>query len=220
MCAGEKFVELSQERCLVCDLPFPPGESICKNIICSWNDKWFTWNYAVAMRTGQLQRAINRYKFHNREHWAVIFARVLVGFMQSEHDLFRSFDLIVANPTYVSQQQDARHWDHTRRVIYKAHEACYGDWPFDVDPVAAIIKTRKTTQMSSVRGWKARRQIAETELRRALKVPNPERIAGKRILVYDDIFTIGFTLREVARTLILQGGATEVCGVSLARQPW
>lgn len=74
--------------------------------------------------------------------------------------------------------------------------------------------------MSSVSGWKARRQIAATELRQALHVPRAERTEGKRILVYDDIFTSGFTLREVARALILDGNASEVCGVSLARQPW
>ncbi len=172
------------------------------------------------MRSGQLQRAINRYKFYNREHWAVIFARVLVGFLQLENDLFKDFDLIVANPTHVSREGTARRWDHTRRVIYKAHEVSYGEWPCDVDLTPAIIKTRETTKMSSVKGWKARRQIAETELRAALHVPRPERTEGKRILVYDDIFTIGFTLREVARALILDGNASEVCGVSLARQPW
>jgi predicted amidophosphoribosyltransferase len=38
------------------------------------------------------------------------------------------------------------------------------------------------------------------------------------ILVYDDVFTDGHTLYEVARCLKLQGGAADVCGVTLARQ--
>jgi predicted amidophosphoribosyltransferase len=38
-----------------------------------------------------------------------------------------------------------------------------------------------------------------------------------RILVYDDVFTTGLTLNEVARALRVEGGASAVCGVSLAR---
>ena len=36
--------------------------------------------------------------------------------------------------------------------------------------------------------------------------------------MYDDIFTDGFTIREVARAL-KAAGAVEVCEVVLARQP-
>jgi predicted amidophosphoribosyltransferase len=37
--------------------------------------------------------------------------------------------------------------------------------------------------------------------------------------VFDDVFTEGSTLREVARALLM-AGAEEVAGVVLARQPW
>ena len=42
---------------------------------------------------------------------------------------------------------------------------------------------------------------------------------GKRILVYDDVYTEGLTLREVARSL-RDAGAVEVSEVVLARQPY
>jgi predicted amidophosphoribosyltransferase len=41
-------------------------------------------------------------------------------------------------------------------------------------------------------------------------------VIGKRVLVIDDVFTEGFTLREVARALRL-AGALEVSEVVLAR---
>ncbi|HBV94617.1 MAG TPA: hypothetical protein DEG26_07970 [Chloroflexi bacterium] len=65
-----------------------------------------------------------------------------------------------------------------------------------------------------------RRRLAAERLRPALRVPDPRRTAGKRLLVVDDVFTDGRTLDEVARALRLQGGATEVCGLALCRQPW
>ena len=49
--------------------------------------------------------------------------------------------------------------------------------------------------------------------------PDPELVRGKRILVYDDVYTEGLTLREVARAL-RNAGAVEVSEVVLARQPY
>jgi predicted amidophosphoribosyltransferase len=72
--------------------------------------------------------------------------------------------------------------------------------------------TRKT--------YAERRRIAEEQLRPVLHMPHPERTAGKRILVYDDVFTDGHTLNEVVRALKAEGGAAAVCGVSLCRQGW
>jgi predicted amidophosphoribosyltransferase len=92
-------------------------------------------------------------------------------------------------------------------------------WPFDTGPVAAIVKTRPTPRLAPL-GHAERRRVAEELIRPALNVPDRNRTAGRRILVVDDVFTDGRTLDEVARVLRLQGGAREVCGLALCRQPW
>ena len=50
-------------------------------------------------------------------------------------------------------------------------------------------------------------------------MPVARRVKGKRVLVFDDVFTEGFTIREVARAL-RAAGAVEVSEVVLARQPY
>ncbi len=50
-------------------------------------------------------------------------------------------------------------------------------------------------------------------------VPDPSRVRGKAILVYDDVFTDGLLLNTFAKRL-RQAGASTVCQVTLARQPW
>jgi predicted amidophosphoribosyltransferase len=170
------------------------------------------------MRDGTLEKVIGLYKFEGKHDWATIFARVLVGFLEENADMFRGFDLIVANPTFVDREQP---FDHTRRVLELAHVESRGEWPFDVDVgQRAIIKTARTPKMSKHPKWREREEIAVNDLRNALRVPDPKRTAGKAILVYDDVFTDGHTLDEVARCLQLQGKASEVCGVTLTRQPW
>jgi predicted amidophosphoribosyltransferase len=212
------MVRLVDQRCSVCDLPYEPNEDFCRNPICKRTHRWFKLNYAIAMRDGTLEEVIGQYKFEGKHQWADIFARVLVGFLEENADLFRGFDLIVANPTFVDSEQP---FDHTRRVIELAHVESRGEWPFDVGVgQRAIIKTARTPKMTKQPTWQKRDEVAVNDLRKALRVPDPKRTAGKAILVYDDVFTDGHTLDEVARCLRTLGKASEVCGVTLTRQPW
>src|SRR2546427_6645468 len=104
-CARRVMEDLrpSHERCEICDLPFHTGETVCRNWLCHHRDRQFEWNYAITMRSGAMEHAINRHKVvgHNWG-WSLILGRVLAGFLEDRQnrDLFRSFDLIVASPTY------------------------------------------------------------------------------------------------------------------------
>ncbi|MGC1184368.1 MAG: ComF family protein [Candidatus Dormiibacterota bacterium] len=195
------------------------GEKQCRNPLCSRADRYFQWNFSIAMRSGALKRAINAYKYEGASGWALIFGRILVGFLDRRTTSFESFDLIVASPTFVGE--GSRNFDHTRRVLEKAAaEAPPGkSWPFDLATPPAIIKTGPTEPLTG-KTYQQRRDIAEGPFRDALLVPDPGRTRGLTILVYDDVFTDGRTLDEVARSLRLQGGAQAVCGVTLCRQPW
>ena len=69
------------------------------------------------------------------------------------------------------------------------------------------------------KGYQDRRRIAEGPLRDALEITRPGDLQGKHILVYDDVFTDGLTLNEIARAL-RGAGAIDVCGITLCRQPF
>lgn len=207
------------KRCGICDRAYDTVEKECHNPLCMSTHRHFNWNFAIAMRSGVLERAINAYKYEGRRGWAIIFGRIVAGFLEQEAQTFRDFDLIVASPTYVGA--DGRDFDHTRLVLqYAAEDVAPGaPWPFDLDDVPAIVKTGPTESFAKKK-YVERRDLAQTQLRDSLQVPDPRRTKGTSILVYDDVFTDGHTLNEVARALTIFGGAREVCGVTLCRQPY
>ncbi|MDE2038992.1 MAG: ComF family protein [Elusimicrobia bacterium] len=65
--------------------------------------------------------------------------------------------------------------------------------------------------------WALRREQRERELRDAFACPQPERVAGKRLWIIDDVCTSGASLEGCARAL-LEAGAASVRGFVFARQ--
>jgi predicted amidophosphoribosyltransferase len=181
--------------------------------VCRFDDRYFSWVYAVSTLTGTLERAIKAYKYEDQKGWAAIFGRVLVGFLDEQR--IGWFDLIVSSPTFVGE--GGRPWDHTAEVIERAAIEGGSRFQFDTEVPRAVEQTGPTRKFVDL-SWRERKEEAEGPLRRALRVPDPSRVAGKRILIFDDVFTEGFKIREVARALIM-AGASEVSEVVLARVP-
>ncbi len=200
--------------CTICDHPLHTDGS-CHNPTCARSDRAFGWNWAIGYREGVLKDRLGRYKFGGADGWALIFGRMLVGFLDEHRSSFEGFDLIVANPSYTGLGAE-RGWDHTRLIVEAAAEAGQDRWPFDLQNPAVIIKTARTSPLRQVARYQRRREVAETEIRAALAVPDPARVSTKKVLVFDDVFTDGLTLQEVASAL-LSSGVALVCGVSIAR---
>ena len=76
-----------------------------------------------------------------------------------------------------------------------------------------LLRVRDTARQSSLP--RAQRQ---KNLRGAFSVPDPDRVAGQRLALVDDVMTSGNTLNEAARTL-LAAGAASVLALVVARTP-
>ena len=74
-----------------------------------------------------------------------------------------------------------------------------------------LIRTRETAPQTELS-----RAVRLKNLRRAFAVRRPEDVAGKRVLLIDDVFTTGTTVNECAKTL-RKAGAAEVYVCTLAR---
>lgn len=109
---------------------------------------------------------------------------------------------------------------HARTVGLLAGQAIAEDEvgpPYVLD-LPLIVEIRQTPRMRYTRSAAERRQNAGV-LFAALNVPDPARIAGAKIMVYDDVFTGGNSLNAVAKPLLLVD-ARSIVGLTLARQSW
>jgi len=192
------------------------GDGTCPNWLCTDSRRHIRRIHAIAYQSGPLRSVINRYKYEGARGWALVFGRLVFGWLEV-HMTSAPPDLIVVNPTYTGP--GGREFPHTEAVIdAAARQDVLRRWPFDVSTPRALVKVRATSTSASATA-KAKRAVAR-ELRVALAVPDSSRTAGRRILVYDDVCTTASQLDAVAECLIEDGGATNVEALVLARAPW
>ena len=208
-CAYEQVATIT-DPCPVCAQE-RQGED-CRNKLCTGEagERYINRIEAMTLYQAPLDEVIKRYKYRNKSGWAIIFARLLIGHLNLQWSI-RGIDLILANPPGPSR-------DHTTRVLQDAALADLDRcWPFDLPPDTAIIKAVETSR-SAGKTFSGKQEAAR-EHALALQLRHPDRIHGRRIMVYDDICTTGLQLNAVAKRL-REWGAASVHGVVLARQPW
>ena len=205
----------------ITDLLFPPKCIFCRKILrtgagAACNDclerltrhdrprtgRYFTRCYAPMRYEGQVRDAVIRFKFQDQPGYATEFGRILAGCITE--NLEGQYDLITWIPVS-DQRRKQRGYDQAMLLAMAA--------ALELDDVAVetLKKSADNPAQSSLENAAARRN----NVRDAYRVPEPELVEGKRILLIDDIITTGSTLDEASRTL-LEAGAREVIAAALA----
>ena len=157
--------------------------------------------------TGKVHQALVDYKYHQRESYGVCFGR----WMGACARRCRSdpFDLVTWVPVSRRRLRE-RGFDQCRLLAVQVAKV-YG-----MRPVRTLKKRKDAPSLASSEASPAMRRKLVAGVYRVI---SPETVAGKRILLVDDIITTGSTLEEAAGTL-RAAGAAEVCCVTAARTPF
>jgi competence protein ComFC len=75
-----------------------------------------------------------------------------------------------------------------------------------------LVRTKKTKSQIEVKGYEER----EKNIAGCFAIKNPEFIAGRNIILVDDVFTSGATMREAVRVL-KEAGARKIIGFVVAK---
>jgi predicted amidophosphoribosyltransferase len=213
-------VEEVQQRsyCPVCGQQADPDAAgrplACPNRWCRSTDRSFSVVFSIGVHQGGLRRAIARYKYRGEERLAPIFSGMVRSYLVGHPAWFEEFDLITAVPAYTGPGA-RRAWDPVGTILGHLAAAVPAGWAIEPGVLTKRAETPRMTGLS----WADRQEIARNPFRRSLVVARPERVRGAQVLVLDDVFTEGSTLREVARAL-RRSGASDVAGLVLARPAW
>jgi len=220
-CASRQLIRPGPGACPACS-QFLAENGRCPNELCSSPRRRIGTIHALGYQAGALRRAIRSYKYGGVRSWSVVLGRLLLAWVE-QNMAADPPGLIVANPTFTGAGSHSAagppSFAHTEAVLQAAAAAdVAGRWSFDTATPAALVKTRQTLQSADGQAWSKR--ASGSELREAVRIPDPRRTQGKFVVIYDDICTTGTQLNALAACLLDEGGAARVEGIVLARAPW
>src|SRR3954471_15069674 len=190
--------------CACCGLPFPvalEGENFCA--ACLAKPPAFDTARAIMAYDENSRGAILALKHADRLDLVPGFARWLG---RTGRTMLENSDLVVPVPLH-----PLRLWRRRYNQSAELARRLARDWNLAYAP-AALLRSRATQSQGAMPSAKARRR----NVLKAFQVPDPGLVAGKRVLLLDDVLTTGATVEACARAL-KRAGAAKVHVLVLAR---
>ena len=190
---------LSQEELDLCthcreNAPELKKENFKFSFIAQWTAVWY---YKDNVRASLL-----RYKFYGRRNYAKAYGRLLA--MRILRRFPNGFDVLTWVP--ISRRRRIKRGFDQMELIARSVAAELG-----IGASKVLKKVRHTKPQSVLTDPSHRR----ANVMNAYEITDPGAIAGKRVLILDDIITTGATASECAKTL-LTAGAKEIYCAALA----
>jgi ComF family protein len=189
--------------CRICRTPFAdayPLDEQDRCTVCRESLENFDSAYSYGSYEGPLQKLIQLFKYGKVETLAAPLSRLLVQSLP----FGENFDVVVPMPL---------HWR-------KRWERGFNQAELLAAPVARRYGLKLCRNLRRIRYTRAQAASNEKQrqenLKNSLAVRSPAEIAGKRVLLIDDVFTTGATLRAAAAAL-KASGAARVTALTLAR---
>ena len=194
-------------RCILCRRKLPPGRPVicsrCQDTMPSAAGVRITADYlsecvSALYYEGNVKKAIRRYKFSDAQAYAPAFGELVAERIYAEFD--GKYDILSWVPLAPDRKRE-RGYDQAELIAANAAARL-------CRPLQPVLKKRRGVSAQSLTGDKDQRK---KNIAGAYSVLDREGIAGKRILLIDDIVTTGSTLSECGKTLLMAGAEEVMC---------
>ncbi|BFU95791.1 MAG: putative Phosphoribosyltransferase [Nitrospira sp.] len=192
--------------CVLCSQPFVSPAAVsyspdhcCQD--CLEHRPAFTRAWTLYPYLPPLREAICAFKYRGKIGLAKPLAQLMIDALPSNLDV----DLILPVPLHPSR---LRSREFNQSLLLSDHLARHLDLPVSIHELVRVQATDPQTTLP--------RTMRLKNVRHAFSVCRPRVVAGRRILLIDDVFTTGATLHECAAALSASG-AKSVIALTLAR---
>lgn len=206
------------------DLFFPPKCPFCHGLLrgrerflCDRCGDEISWADAAPLREvehvnrcvsplwyrGRTKETVRRYKFSGKSWYAIHFGPLMANAVRVQTDVM--WDVLTWVPLSKERLRE-RGYDQARLLAEELGRVA------GCEPVQVLRKLYNTKEQSSLKDHAERR----ANVLGVYEVISPELVAGKRILLVDDVVTSGATLSQCA-LMLRAAGASDVFAVTLAR---
>jgi len=189
-------------RCGI-SFPLPEGEDhLCGD--CLATERPYAAARAVGYYESTLLTAIHLFKYRGKTGIGEALGRIMADFAGGIWDM-NAFSLLMPVPLHRKRLRERGF--NQAAVLARALSKRFS-LPLDLMTLRREVPTPPQVGLG--------RNERQANVRGAFAVRKPEKIAGRRILLVDDVFTTGSTLSECAAVL-MQAGADAVAVLTLAR---
>jgi ComF family protein len=193
--------------CTVCNTPFLNAYPLDEKGVCAGcrsGLRGFDRAASFGLYEGSLRKLIHLYKYSGMKP----LAKTLAGYMERALSIDASFDAVVPVPLHWRKQWDRgfNQSDLLARLIAKRR---------GIPVLHALRRKRATAVQAGLASAGRRRNVAGAFLLRSGAKTDPK-LAGKKILLIDDVMTTGATASACA-SVLKRGGAKSVSLLTLAR---
>jgi ComF family protein len=185
-----------------------PGESLCG--LCQKLRPPYLRAMAYGSYDGGLRELIHLLKYEKVRPAANVLGRMLAEIIAELEPAFGEAPvLVVPVPLHASVKRQ-RGFNQSELIARAAVKQSYVSNHLELD--SDLLERRRITQSQIGLSRHQRRE----NIRGAFTVSKPEKIAGREVLLIDDVFTTGTTVSECAR-ILRRAGASKVFVATAAR---
>lgn len=203
---------------------FPPSCLICgklgKNIWCKdckkeiyekalfkieSKENYYEKHLYIFLYKDKIRKLILDYKFNNKSYLYKIFSRIIIK-NEKIYRILKKYDIII--PVPIHKKRKAQRGYNQSQLITKEISNCIENLKYENNILVKI----KHTMPQSILTKKQRKQ----NVKNVYKIINKEKINNKKIILFDDIYTTGSTVKEISK-ILKQNGAKEILVLTIAK---
>ena len=145
--------------------------------------------FLLFSRTGMVQHMLHRLKYQNDRQVGLYLGRLMAQDIQTSAR-FADVDRLLAVPLH-PRKEFMRGYNQSQVLVDGMRQV----WPIQSigKDLVRVVRTSTQTRRSRMERWR--------NVKEAFHVPDPQKLAGKHVLIVDDVVTTGATLEGCIKAL-------------------